>query len=555
MAEERSRAETSEPESVGADRSPRQAVTAWDPLREPVFRALWIASLVSNVGTWMQNVGGAWLMVSLTPSPELVALMQTATSLPVLIVGLPAGSLADLVDRRRLLLVTQTWMLLCAATLGVLTLTGRTTPLLLLALTFFLGLGATANGPAWQATTPEVVSRRRLPAAIALNSAGFNIARALGPALGGLVVAALGPAANFLLNALSFLGTILVLYFWHREPRPPAVHRERLLGATRAGLRYARHAPEMRAVLGRAGLFIVCASAIWALLPLVARQELGLDASGYGLLVGSLGVGAVGGALLYPRFRVRWPVDRLVPAATLLFALCLLGLAWLRFVPLVCLALALAGVGWMATNSSFQIAVQTGTPAWVRARAIGTYLLVFQGGLALGSAAWGAVAESTSNPVALTVAAGGLVLGLAAVRRWPLRDFAEAELRPSTHWPRLAVNESLDPEHGPVLVVSEYRVDPANGPGFLDAMRDLGRVRRRDGATSWGLYRDPADPERYVETFLVDSWAEHLRQHERTVMADRPVEERAFRLVEGGAAKSVSHLVAAWADEPRDGPS
>lgn len=527
--------------------------SAWDPLREPVFRALWLASLVSNVGTWMQNVGGSWLMTTLSPSPLLVALMQTATSLPVFLVGLPAGTLADLVDRRRLLLVTQTWMLVCAGILAALTFAGLTTPLVLLLLTFGLGLGATANNPAWQATTPEVVSRARLPGAIALNGAGFNLSRAVGPALGGIIVASVGPGANFLLNAVSFLGTIVVLYRWRRQPRTPSREREGLLSATRAGLRYVRHAPDLRVVLARSGMYILGASALWALLPLVARQNLGLDATGYGILVGSLGVGAVGGAVLYPRMRARWTADQLVPLSIFLFAVMLLLLAWVPVVLLVCVALGFAGIGWMATNSSFQIAVQTGTPGWVRARAIGVYLLVFQGGLAIGSGVWGVVAEQVGNPLALSFAAAVLVVGVAVSRRLPLREVTEQEVRLSTHLPPPRVEDEPAPRQGPVLVTAEFRVEPGNAPEFVRAMRAVERVRRRDGAVRWGLFHDPADPERYLETFLVDSWVEHQRQHERTTEADRAVEQHAYDLTQGGAAVAVSHLVAADAD--RDLPA
>jgi MFS family permease len=514
-----------------------------------VFRALWLASLVSNIGTWMQNVGGAWLMTSLTPSPLLVALMQTATSLPVFLIGLPAGTLADLVDRRRLLLVTQTWMLVCAGLLGGLTLAGLASPIVLLLLTFGLGLGSTANNPAWQATTPEVVSHRRLPAAIALNAAGFNLARAVGPALGGLVVALLGPGANFLLNAASFLGTIVVLTRWRRPPAE-AEHlpREHLLAATRTGLRYARHAPQLRAAIGRAGIFILCASALWALLPLVARRELGLDASGYGLLLGALGVGAVGGAGIYPRVRARWPANRLVSAMVLLYGAMLLILAWVRVVPLVCLALAVAGAGWMATNSSFQIAVQTGTPAWVRARVIAAYLLVFQGGLAVGSAVWGAVADQFGDAPALTIATAGLGVGMLIVRRWPLREATEQEAQPSQHWPAPRVVEEPHPDHGPVLVTLEYAVEPEQSAAFVAAMVEVERLRRRDGAYRWGLYHDPAEPTRFVETFLVESWVEHLRQHERAQVSDVAIEARAFALARARKAQS-------WLSPPHRPPS
>ena len=383
--------------------------------------------------------------------------------------------------------------------LGVLTLGGVTSPLLLLALTFGLGLGATANNPAWQATTPEVVSRPRLPAAIALNAAGFNLARAIGPALGGLLVAALGPGANFLLNATSFVGTIAVLAGWKRPP-----------------------------VLVSADL-------------------------------GALGLGAVAGAGLFPRARARWPTARVVVASVLLYGTMLLVLAWVRVVPIVCLALAVAGMGWMATNSSFQIAVQTGAPAWVRARVIATYLLVFQGGLALGSAMWGGVADRLGDATALTIATAGLGLGLLVVRRWPLRELAEHEVRPSRHWTPPRVAQQPRPEGGPVLVASEYCVEPRNSAAFVAAMRDMERLRRRDGAYRWGLYRDAAEPTRYMEVFLVESWAEHMRQHERSVVADQAIEARALGLVEGGRARSVQHLV--WADtdtgegERRDGAS
>jgi quinol monooxygenase YgiN len=304
----------------------------------------------------------------------------------------------------------------------------------------------------------------------------------------------------------------------------------------------------LRAVLGRAGLFILCASALWALLPLVARRELGLDASGYGILLAALGAGAVGGAFAYPRARTRWPTSRLLPATVLLYGAMLLVLAWVRLVPLVCLALAVAGVGWMATNSSFQIAVQTGTPAWVRARVIAIYLLVFQGGLAVGSALWGAVADQLGDASALSIATGGLALGLLIVQRWPIRELAERDLHESRHWPTPRVAQEPRPETGPVLVSSEYCVEPRYAAAFVAAMRAVEPSRRRDGAYRWGLYRDTADPTRFVEMFLVESWAEHLRQHERSLVVDREIEARALSLVEGGSARIVHHLVSAEDD-------
>jgi MFS family permease len=315
--------------------SRESGASPWSPLRQAVFRALWIAAVASNIGTWMQSVGAAWLMTSLTPSPLLVALMQTATSLPVFLVGLPAGTLADVVDRRKLLLVTQAWMLLAALVLGVITWAGLVSAGALLALTFLLGLGAALSGPAWQAIIPDLVEREEIAPAVALDAMGINVARAVGPAIGGLVVAAASPGAVFLLNAASFLGILVVIYRWRRTHTPSDIPPEAMLGATAAGLRYVRHAPALQTVLVRIGVFSLGASALWALLPVVARRNLGLDATGYGIILGSLGLGAVGGALLLPRLRRALPIDTLTATATLVFAGTTLALAYLRVVPLL----------------------------------------------------------------------------------------------------------------------------------------------------------------------------------------------------------------------------
>ncbi|HEV2764786.1 MAG TPA: MFS transporter, partial [Pyrinomonadaceae bacterium] len=356
--------------------------SAWSPLRIASFRALWLAAVASNVGTWMHNVGGEWLMTTLSPTPLVVALMQTAETAPTFLMALPAGALADIVDRRRLLLAAQGWMLAAAVALAVCTILGVTTPAVLLLLTFALGLGAALNAPAWQAIMPELVGREELPAAVSLNSVAFNIARALGPALGGLVVAASGPWAVFLLNSVSFLGIIVVLYRWRREATESISPTERLLGAMRAGLRYARHAPELRNVLIRTGVFAACASALWAMLPLLARRELGLGAVGYGLLLGGLGFGAIGGAFVLPLARRRLSLNQTVVAGTVLFASATAGLAFTRSYALLWLAMAAGGLAWMASVSSFNTSVQTVVPAWVRARALALYLLVFFGSLA-----------------------------------------------------------------------------------------------------------------------------------------------------------------------------
>lgn len=518
--------------------------SAWSPLRQPLFRALWSASVASNIGTWMQNVGGVWLMTSLTPSALMVALMQTATSLPVFLAALPAGALADIIDRRRLLIFWQVWMLAAATALGVLTLLGATTPWILLSLTFALGLGAAMNAPAWQSITPELVSRADLPAGIALNSVGFNIARAAGPALGGLAVAAAGPAAVFLLNAASFVGVIFVLYRWQRKARQSALPTERLLGAIRAGMRYVHYAPALDAILVRLGVFIICGSALWALLPIVARQQLKLQSLGYGVLLGCLGLGAVIGAAFLPRVRQRMSVDRMVAIATVIFAIATLSLAYLHNLPLLCITLLAGGMAWITIMSSLNVAAQTTTPSWVLSRALGFYQLVFQGGIAAGSAVWGIVAEHLGNSTALSSAAIGLIVGLIAATRYQLTAASEKlDLTPSLHWAEPTVMLDLRPDDGPVLITIEYQIDPTRGQDFAAVMHDLQSVRRRDGAIRWGLFEDTAKPSRYVETFVVESWVEHLRQHERFTVADRTLEERVYAFHVGDSPPIVSHLI------------
>lgn len=372
----------------------------------------------------MQTVGGAWLMTTLTTDALPVALMQTATTLPALLVGLPAGSLADRVDRRRLLLATNAWMFASVTVLAVLTLSGLVNPWSLLACTFAIGIGSTINSPTWSALLPDVVSRQQVPTAIIMNSAGYNIARAVGPAIGGFVVAAFGPAATFLLNALAFCATFGAVFRWRphlsreRSDGPPEPFARTIL----TGLRYAWDAYPQRIVLARSLIWMVCASALWGLLPLVARRELQLEANGYGLLVSCVGAGAVIGSLFLPGLRQRWPTNRLLIAAIVTFTAMLLTLAWVRWLPAVCVMLALGGAAWTSSNQNFQISVQMSAPGWVRARAIAAYLLTFQGGLALGSALWGVVAERANDVVALTVAAIGLVLGLVAALRWPVED-------------------------------------------------------------------------------------------------------------------------------------
>jgi MFS family permease len=492
----------------------------------------------------MQGVAAAWLMTSLTTSPVPVALLTTMANLPLFLVGLPAGAIADVVDRRWLVLVTQVWMLAVAGLLGVLTAINWMSPGLLLALTFLIGLGGALSAPAWSVLVPELVPRRELAAAVALNGAGFNLARAIGPAIGGLIVAAAGPAMVFLLNALSFFGVILVIYRWHAVPHERSALSESVSSAVAAGLRFTRHSPPLRAVLVRTAAFIFAASALWGLLPVVATRQLGLDASGYGVLLACIGLGAVGAAMVLPRLRARLSVNWLVILLTLVFATGMFALAETRNLLVLGAALVAVGVAWLTITSLLNITAQTTTPMWVQARALGVYLLVFQGGLAGGSAFWGVMAGRFGEQRALLAAAALLVAGVVAARRWPLRTGEDLDLRPSKHWPEPALAIKLAAADGPVLVTVEYRVAAAQQVAFYQVMATIQLIRRRDGAMRWGLFRDAAEPERFLETFVVRSWAEHMRQHERVTVADREVEQRALELQQPGTTPVVAHFIA-----------
>ncbi|HUO86738.1 MAG TPA: MFS transporter [Thermoanaerobaculia bacterium] len=528
------------PDSAAPARPP---TSAWSPLSVRLFRTLWLATLASNLGTWLQSVGAAWLMTELTTSATLVALVQAATSLPMFLLALPAGALADVVDRRRLLLVSQSWMLVVAGLLGAATLAGATTPALLLAATFALGLGAAFNQPAWQAIIPELVPREQLAQAVTLGSVGFNLARAAGPALGGLLVATAGAGANFLLNAASFLGVIVVLYRWRRPAEKPVLPAERVLGAMRTGLRYVRHSPAVLAVIARGAAFVLCASSLWALLPLVARDELGSGPAGYGGLLAALGAGAVAAAFALPRLRRGRSVEPVVVAGALVFAAGTLALAWLRSFPLLLVALVLAGGAWLSALSSLNVAIQTMLPDWVRARALSVYMLVFFGGLAGGSALWGALAERWGSALALSLSALGIVVGVAATFRLRLPSGEGLDLAPSRQWPAPIVRRDLEPERGPVLVLVRFRIAPERADEFRRTMAERRRIRLRDGALEWGLFADSSGEGRYTEIFLVRSWLEHLRQHERLTASDSEVDRAAHAFHLGDDPPAVEHLI------------
>lgn len=529
--------------TVAESSSPVADLSAFAPLRRDVFRSIWVASLASNLGTWIQNVGAAWLMTDLSSSPLIVSLVQASTTLPVFLIGLPAGALADIVDRRKLLLISQTWMLLMSGLLAALTAAGQMTPTTLLLLTCSMGLGFALNAPAWQAIIPELVPRQELQAAISLNSVSMNASRAVGPAIGGVVVASAGPAAAFLLNSLSFVAVLFVIYRWDRPREAKTLPGERLFGAMKAGLRYVRHSPAVRSVMIRGAAFVTGASGLWGLLPALVREDPTRGPGAYGILLGCVGFGAVAVTFVVPPLRQRLGSNGLLVAATLLYAG---GMALISLDPhyvVWCLLLVPIGAAWLVGLTSLSGAVQSLVPAWVRARVIAVYLLVFFGGMTTGSILWGVVASRTSPKTALLGASAWMAVGLLASIRYKLPTGPQPDIEPSRHWPEAPIVPAAATDE-PVLVQVEYLVPPEHVNAFIDALQQVKLIRLRDGAIRWDLFEDAERPGRFVETFLVESWTEHLRQHDRVTAADR-LTERAAAAYHQGEKIKVTHLITA----------
>jgi len=508
----------------------------WRPLRSRNFRNLLIANVVSDVGTFMQNVGAAWLMVSLNAGPMYVALTQTASALPFFVLALPAGAIGDIVDRRKLILYAEIWMVTVAAVLATLTIGGLTSPLLLLILTFLLASGDAFESPTWRAVLPELVEKEDLASASALNGIEFNFARAIGPALAGAVVALAGVGPAFLINAVSFAGVIFVVARWKRSATKRATPPETIAGATRAAIRYIRYSPEIRALLARSGVVMFFASGLLALLPSIARR-IGGNSVGYGLLLGAFGCGAVLGALVLQRVRSRFPANVVISSGIALFGLAMVAAGIFRAIWSLAPAMLIAGAAWVSFLSLFNVQLLNRAPDWVRARVLAVSLLVFQGAVAGGSAVWGAVAERAGISQALLWAGVGALVSAASALFLRVSD-SGPDLTPWNHWRLPPFQTDLD---RPVLVAVEYDVFSGREMDFLDAIREYGRVRRRDGASRWGICRDVEASNRYLETFVVPSWEEHMRQHDRLTRADSELEHRLRSCI--GRDPIVRHLL------------
>ena len=490
------------------------------PFRIPIFRAVWTASMASNFGGLIQSVGASWMMIALHGSEQQVALVQSSQALPIMLLSLLAGAVADNMDRRTVMLAAQIFMLVASVALTIFAWAGGLTPWLLLAFTFLVGCGTAVNSPAWQASVGEMVPRTILPSAVALNSMGYNIARSLGPAIGGAIVAAAGAAAAFLINALSYVGLIVVLARW----RPPAVPRplppERIDVAVAAGVRYVAMSPNIRIVLMRAVIFGFAASAVPAMMPLVARDLIAGGPLTYGLLLGAFGIGAVAGALNSGRLRRLMSTEQLVALASIGLAAGAAGTGLSTWLVVTMVALALGGAGWVLALSTFNVSVQLAAPRWVVARARALYQMHAFGGMALGSWVFGVIAERWDITIALLAAAAILLLSAALGLRLPLPQIAPLDLDPTGQWQEPQTAVPVEPRSGPVVVTIEYRIARDDVPAFLAAMSERRRIRRRDGARHWALMRDLGEPDLWVERYHVPTWLDYVRHNTRRTNAD-----------------------------------
>jgi MFS family permease len=517
--------------------------SALSPLRYPVFRGVWAASTVSNLGVLIQSVGASWLMIALAPSADMVALVLASVYLPITLLSLVAGAVADSLDRRKVMLAAQAFMLIVSATLAAFAWSGLMTPWLLLFFTFLMGCGTAFNGPAWQASVGDMVPRAELPGAVALNSMGFNLARSLGPAIGGAIVAAAGAAAAFAVSTVSNIALIVVLLRWRSPADTRTLPRETLGIAVAAGVRFVAGSPSIRTVLLRSAVFCIAAGALMALMPLIAKNLIGGGPLTYGLLLGAFGVGAVGGAIGNAKLREVMSTEAIVRLTSVAFAVAA-AIAGVSTQLLVTMAvLLIAGAGWLLALATFNVAVQMSAPRWVVARALSIYQMAAFGGLAAGSWLWGEVAASESVTVAL-LAASVVMLACAVLGVWlPVAQTKELNLDLLRLWKEPNTIVPVDARTGPVVVTIGYVIREADVTEFLGTMVEWRRVRRRDGARSWRLLRDLADPEVWIERYETPTWLDYVRHNSRMTHHDATISERLKALHQGSDGPTVRRMI------------
>ena len=498
------------------------------PLQGPVFRGLWFAWLAANLTMWMNDVAAAWLMTTLTTSPVMVAMVSTASTLPVFLLGLPSGALADILDRRRYFASTQLWVLLIALVLAGAALAHALSAELLLLLTFLNGFGLAMRWPVFAAIVPQVVSKEHLPQSLALNGIAMNLSRVVGPALAGGLLAAYSPAAVFVLNALLAGVAFVLILRWKNEPRTSALPGERFWGAMRAGINFTLQSHRLRVVMLRIALFFLQATALMSLLPLVARQLHGGGPGTFTVMLSSIGIGAIVAALRFPHWRQRFSRNQFVTVGTLVHAGVTAAVVLLPEVWLAVPAMVVVGMAWISVANSLTVAAQQAMPDWVRARGMSIYQMALMGGSALGSLLWGQVASLTDVRTAVLAAAAAGLLLLLLTRRLSVEWLADIDFSPAQTGVQQAAAFEIGPDEGPVMVTLEYQIDPAQAAEFAAVMARTRRARLRQGALSWGLFRDTAVPGRYIEYFVDENWVEHQRRLERFTAFD--AELRAQRL-------------------------
>jgi MFS family permease len=527
------------------DGAAKAAASAFSPFRHRAFRVIWTATLAANIGSWMYSAACGWLMTSLAAAPLMVALVQVAAMLPVFLFAIPAGALVDIVDKRKFLIFGEICIAIASCLFAAVVWFHLVTARNLLVFAFLVAAGEALTAPAWEAIVTLLVPRADLPAAVAANSVSVNVSRAVGPAVGGALLGSLGVSSPFLVNAVSNLGTIGALIWWPEPARAASrLPPEHFVSAMLTGLRHAAYNRPLIATLIRSAGFFLFASAYWALLPLVARQQVGGGPAFYGTLLGAIGISAVLTSTLLPRLKEWLGADRLGHAGTLgsAAAVALFGLA---HAPALAIAASLlAGATWIVGVSSLNVSAQIALPEWVRGRGLAVYITVMAGALSLGSAIWGEAASRIGIADALLVSAAGGALSVPMLRRWRLQTAKGIDLTPVMSWPSPIGARDINPGRGPVMVMIDYRIDPRKREPFLAAIHEAGRERWRDGAYAWRVFEDPGDDRRFVETFLSDSWADHLRQHERVTRADQALEAAVLRF-QVGDGPDITHLVAA----------
>lgn len=517
--------------------------SAFSPLRHPDFRLIWLATLVANLGSLIQNVGAGWAMASLTPAHDMIALVQASATLPIMMLSIPAGAVADLFNRRRVMLLANGFMALVSAALAAAAWMGWLTPWTLLGFTFLMGVGSALHIPSWQASVRDLVPREELPKAVALNSMSFNLMRSVGPALGGLLVASAGSSAAFALNAVSYLALIYALARWRGPVGASSLPSEGFASAVTLGLRYVVLSPNLMTIMLRGFLFGATAVALLAFLPVISRDQMAAGAGTYGALLGFFGAGAIGGALASPALRRIWRIEKIVAIAFCVFAA---GLASVAFAPGPLLAapgLLLAGAAWVSALSLFNVSVQLASPRWVVGRVMAIYQAATFGGMAAGSWIWGRLSMDQGVQTALLTVAGLMLGGALFGRIRPMPDFPEVDLDPANRFHAPALRLNLKARSGPIMVMIDWRISPGNTASFLIEMQERRRVRLRDGAQGWTLMRDLEEPDIWVEAYHVPTWTEYLRHNQRRTRVDAENYDRLRALHEGPEPPRVHRMI------------